>query len=77
MGAVVSCIGNLFKTIGRVIMAIINGIGSIIMAIVNGVVTFLDIIVSFLTCQGCHSRRRSKIGGRRHGAHHGTTTSTI
>ncbi|KAK0733646.1 hypothetical protein B0T26DRAFT_745670 [Lasiosphaeria miniovina] len=72
MGAVVSCIGSLFRTVGRVIMAIINGIGSIIMAIVNGVVTFLDIIVGFLTCQGCGGRR----GGRRRmgRTHHHTST---
>lgn len=54
-------------------MAVINGIGGIIMAIVSGVVTFLDIIVSFLTCGYCGGRRRG--GGMRR--HHHTRRSRI
>ena len=77
-------IQSCFRTIGRTIMAIINGIGSIIMAIVNGIVTFLDIIVGCLTCQTCggHRRHRGTTGtttGRRRGfgrrRHMGTTSA--
>ncbi|KAH8880167.1 hypothetical protein GQ53DRAFT_755352 [Thozetella sp. PMI_491] len=77
MGAVVSCIESVFRTIGRIIMAIINGVGSIIMAIVNGVVTLLDIIVGFLTCNTCGSRRRGGTGRRFGRRHRHTTTSAI
>ncbi|KAK0615798.1 hypothetical protein B0T17DRAFT_459893, partial [Bombardia bombarda] len=72
MGAVVSCIQSVFRTIGRTIMAIINGIGGILMAIINGVVSFLGIIVGFLTCNTCGGRRRhgtSRGMGRRHHGH--------
>ncbi|KAK4189249.1 hypothetical protein QBC35DRAFT_494170 [Podospora australis] len=65
MGAVVSCLQSALRTIGRTIMAIINGIGNIIMAIVNGIINFLGIIIGFLTCNTC--------GGRRH--RHGTGTT--
>ncbi|KAK4102069.1 hypothetical protein N658DRAFT_385838, partial [Parathielavia hyrcaniae] len=58
MGAVVSCIQSCLRTIGRTIMAIINGIGSVIMAVVNGIMNFLNIIVGCLTC--------NRSGGRRH-----------
>ncbi|KAK4133333.1 hypothetical protein BT67DRAFT_382717 [Trichocladium antarcticum] len=64
MGAVVSCIKSALRTIGRTIMAILNGIASIIMAIVNGVVSFIGVIVGFLTCNTCGGRR--KHGGRSH-----------
>jgi hypothetical protein len=84
MGAVVSCIQSCLRTIGRTIMAIINGIGSIIMAIVNGIVTFLDTIVGCLTCNTCGGRRRHHSSGtttgRRRGfgrRRHVGTTSTI
>ncbi|KAH6855182.1 hypothetical protein B0I37DRAFT_49974 [Chaetomium sp. MPI-CAGE-AT-0009] len=65
MGAVVSCIQSCVRTIGRTIMAVINGIGGIIMAIVNGIVNFLSIVVGCLTCNTCGGRRR-------HGAGHTT-----
>ncbi|KAK4236329.1 hypothetical protein C8A03DRAFT_35773 [Achaetomium macrosporum] len=82
MGAVVSCIESCLRTIGRTIMAVINGIGSIIMAIVNGIINFLDIIVGCLTCNTCGGRRHRTAGttngrrgfGRRR---HVGTTSTI
>ena len=51
-------IQNVFRAIGRTLMAIINGIGGIIMAIVNGVITVLDTIIGFLTCNTCGGRRR-------------------
>ncbi|KAK4209890.1 hypothetical protein V8F33_000909 [Rhypophila sp. PSN 637] len=82
MGAVVSCIQSVFRTIGRTIMAVVNGIGNILMAIINGVVSFLGIIVGFLTCQKCGGRRRhtsGSTGTRRSGfgrrRHHGTTAA--
>lgn len=62
-------IQSCFRTIGRTIMAIINGIGGIIMAIVNGIVNFLNIIVGCLTCNTCGGRRRHSAGRT-----HGTTT---
>ncbi|KAK4453530.1 hypothetical protein QBC34DRAFT_209132 [Podospora aff. communis PSN243] len=80
MGAVMSCIQNCVRAIGRTIMAIINGIGNIIMAVVNGIITVLDTIVGFLTCNTCGGRRRhrtrttgSRGFGRRRHAH---TTAT-
>ncbi|OTA56896.1 hypothetical protein K449DRAFT_305809, partial [Hypoxylon sp. EC38] len=57
MGAVVSCVESIFRTIGNVIMAIVSGIGSILTAIINGIVAFFGIIVSFLTCGYCGHRR--------------------
>ncbi|KAI1320159.1 hypothetical protein F5Y16DRAFT_405707 [Xylariaceae sp. FL0255] len=63
MGAVVSCIESVFRTIGSVLMAIVNGIGSILMAIINGIVAFLDIVISFVTCGYCGGGRRG--GGTR------------
>ncbi|KAJ6260874.1 hypothetical protein Dda_3535 [Drechslerella dactyloides] len=50
MGAVVSCIGDALRAIGRAIMAVISAIGRAITAVVNGIVDFLMIIVSCLTC---------------------------
>lgn len=49
-------------------MAIVNGIGGILTAIIGAVVSFLDIIISFLTCGYCGGRRR-------HGAHRSGTHS--
>ncbi|KAK5048060.1 hypothetical protein LTR84_006250 [Exophiala bonariae] len=69
MGAVVSCVQSLCRTIGSVLMAIVNGIGSIITAIVNGIVSFFNIIISCLTC-GRTGRKRGTSTRR----HHGTTT---
>ena len=74
-------IENVFRAIGRTLMAIINGIGGIIMAIVNGVITVLDTIIGFLTCNTCGGRRRHRTTtgrrgfGRRRHAH--TTTTRI
>ncbi|KAK5663217.1 hypothetical protein OQA88_6635 [Cercophora sp. LCS_1] len=79
MGAVVSCIQNVLRAIGRTIMAIINGIGGIIMAIVNGVITVLDTIVGFLTCNTCGGRRRHRThttGARRGWGRRRHTTAT-
>ena len=72
MGAVMSCIQSVFRTIGSVLMAIVHGIGSIIMAIVNGVIALFDIIISTLTCHRMGGRRR-KVGGTRRGHRHTTT----
>ncbi|EXJ89121.1 hypothetical protein A1O3_02185 [Capronia epimyces CBS 606.96] len=58
MGAVVSCIESICRTIGSVLMAIVNGIGAILTAIINGIVSFFDIIISCLTCG--HSSRRHR-----------------
>ncbi|KAI1091968.1 hypothetical protein F5B19DRAFT_492880 [Rostrohypoxylon terebratum] len=87
MGAVVSCVESVLRTIGSVIMAIIAGVGNILQAIISGIVTFFGIIVSFLTCGYCSSGRRHRgattgttgtrrggWGRRRHGV---TTTSRI
>lgn len=60
-------IQSLCRTIGGVLMAIVNGIGSIITAIVNGIVSFFNIIISCLTC-GRTGRRRGTTRT------HGTTT---
>ncbi|KAH8662060.1 hypothetical protein BX600DRAFT_465483 [Xylariales sp. PMI_506] len=75
MGAVVSCIEGLFRTIGSCLMAIVNGVASILTAIIHGIASFLDILISFLTCGYCGGRRRGRGGttGRRHR----TTTSRI
>ncbi|KAI1339302.1 hypothetical protein F5Y15DRAFT_84957 [Xylariaceae sp. FL0016] len=72
MGAVVSCVQSIFRTIGNVLMAIVNGIGSILHAIISGIVSFFDILISFLTCGYCSKRKRA---GRR--TKHTTTTSRI
>ncbi|KAK6537793.1 hypothetical protein TWF694_010700 [Orbilia ellipsospora] len=65
MGAVVSCIADALRAIGRAIMTVISAIGRAITAIVNGIVDFLMIIVSCLTCNRVGRRRR------------GMTTSTV
>ncbi|ROT34766.1 hypothetical protein SODALDRAFT_245508, partial [Sodiomyces alkalinus F11] len=57
MGAVVSCIQAVFRTIGNVLMAIVTGIGNILQAIIGGIVSFFNIIISCLTC-GRAGRRR-------------------
>ncbi|GAP91847.1 hypothetical protein SAMD00023353_6700010 [Rosellinia necatrix] len=66
MGAVVSCIESIFRTIGNVLMAIVNGVGSILHAIISGIVSFLDILISFFTCGYCGRRRRMGTRTRRH-----------
>ncbi|KAI2605040.1 uncharacterized protein GGS25DRAFT_524544 [Hypoxylon fragiforme] len=83
MGAVVSCVQSIFRTIGNVIMAIISGVGNILHAIITGIVSFFGILVSFLTCGYCGGRSRgttghSTTGRRRWGRRsHATTTSRI
>ncbi|RYP68179.1 hypothetical protein DL769_005573 [Monosporascus sp. CRB-8-3] len=74
MGAVISCIADAFRAVGRAIMAVISGIGGIIMAIVDGIVSFCGIVVSFLTCGYCGPRGGRGMRTRRHA---GTTTSRI
>ncbi|KAK4948164.1 hypothetical protein LTR10_013219 [Elasticomyces elasticus] len=69
MGAVVSCFESVCRTIGSVLMAIVNGIGAILTAIINGIVSLFDIIISCLTC-GRGGGRRHRSGGRH-------TTSTV
>ncbi|KFA64040.1 hypothetical protein S40285_10188 [Stachybotrys chlorohalonatus IBT 40285] len=69
MGAVVSCVQSLFRTVGNAIMAVISGIGNILHAIINGIVSFFGILVSFFTCGYCGGKKRR--GGTRT---HGTTT---
>ncbi|KAI1764899.1 hypothetical protein GGR53DRAFT_292366 [Hypoxylon sp. FL1150] len=82
MGAVVSCVESIFRTIGNVIMAIVTGIGNILHAIISGIVSFFGIVIGFLTCGYCGGRRHGTTGtttgrrgfGRRS---HATTTSRI
>ncbi|EXJ94934.1 hypothetical protein A1O1_00052 [Capronia coronata CBS 617.96] len=57
MGAVVSCFTSICRTIGSILMAIVNGIGAILTAIISGIVSLFDIIISCLTC-GRHTRSR-------------------
>jgi len=78
MGAVVSCVQSALRTIGRTIMAVINGIGNIFMAVINGIVSFLDIVVGFLTCHYCGTRRgRARRTSRGFGKRRHRTTATI
>ncbi|KAI1399884.1 hypothetical protein F4819DRAFT_488111 [Hypoxylon fuscum] len=85
MGAVVSCVQSIFRTIGNVIMAIVAGVGNILHAIISGIVAFFGIIVGFLTCGYCGGRRHTTgtttgSTGRRRGwgrRSHATTTSRI
>ncbi|KAI0885965.1 uncharacterized protein GGS22DRAFT_122055 [Annulohypoxylon maeteangense] len=72
MGAVVSCVQSIFRTIGNVIMAIVAGVGNILQAIISGIVTFFGIIVSFLTCGYCSSGRRHRSTGGGMGSTTGT-----
>ena len=58
MGAVVSCIKSIFRTIGNCIMAIVNAIAGVLKAIINAIVALFDIIISCLTCGRGGSRRR-------------------
>ncbi|KAI0119072.1 hypothetical protein F4814DRAFT_225038 [Daldinia grandis] len=72
MGAVVSCVQSIFRTIGNVIMAIVSGIGNILVSIINGIVSFFGIIVGFLTCGYCGGHRRRTGGGMSTGTSTGT-----
>ncbi|KAL7916159.1 hypothetical protein GGI35DRAFT_431957 [Trichoderma velutinum] len=63
MGAVVSCFEAIFRTIGRVIMAIVSGIGNMLTAIINGIVSLFGIIISCLTCGHSGGSRRHRHRG--------------
>ncbi|KAF2190546.1 hypothetical protein K469DRAFT_721444 [Zopfia rhizophila CBS 207.26] len=58
MGAVVSCVQAIFRTIGNCIMAVVHAIGAALTAIINGIVALFDIIISCLTCGRGGTRRR-------------------
>ncbi|PNS14886.1 hypothetical protein CAC42_2115 [Sphaceloma murrayae] len=63
MGAVVSCIQGVLRSIGNCLTAIVSGIGNILKAIVNGIVSVFNIIISCLTC-GKAGRRRTTTTSR-------------
>ncbi|KAI9675263.1 MAG: hypothetical protein M1817_001165 [Caeruleum heppii] len=65
MGAVVSCIKSVFRTIGNCLTSIVTAIGSIFHAIIGGIVSLFNIIISCLTC-GKAGRRRGGTAGRSH-----------
>ncbi|OJD17127.1 hypothetical protein AJ78_02772 [Emergomyces pasteurianus Ep9510] len=72
MGAVVSCIQGVLRSLGACLMAIVNTIGAVITSIVSGVVSIFNAIISCLTCGGFSRRRRGGMtthttGRRRHG----------
>jgi len=69
MGAVVSCVEAVFRTIGNCLMAIVNAIGSVCQAIIGGIVALFDIIISCLTCRGGSRRHRTR------GHHHNMGTT--
>ncbi|CCF40110.1 hypothetical protein CH063_10768 [Colletotrichum higginsianum] len=71
MGAVVSCIQSVFRTIGNCLTSVISGIGGILHAIIGGIVSFCNIIISFLTCGYCGRRGG---GGRKTRTRHTTST---
>lgn len=73
MGAVVSCVEAIFRTIGNCLMTIVNAIGTALKAIINAIVSLFDIIISCLTC-GRSGRRRTRMTG---GHHRHMTTSRI
>ncbi|KOS17667.1 hypothetical protein ESCO_003247 [Escovopsis weberi] len=73
MGAVLSCLQAIARTIGNVVMAIVGGIGSILTAIINGVVSLFGIVVSCLTC----GRSGRSWRNRRMGRSHARTTRRI
>ncbi|KAF2708294.1 hypothetical protein K504DRAFT_434635 [Pleomassaria siparia CBS 279.74] len=58
MGAVVSCIQSIFRTIGNCLMAIVNAIGAACTAVINAIVSLFGIIISCLTCGRGGGRRR-------------------
>ncbi|KAF2745864.1 hypothetical protein M011DRAFT_405584 [Sporormia fimetaria CBS 119925] len=68
MGAVVSCIKSIFRTIGNCIMAIVNAIGAACHAVINAITSLFGIIISCLTC--------GRGGGRRRGMGTRTTRRT-
>ncbi|KAL2841443.1 hypothetical protein BJY01DRAFT_9485 [Aspergillus pseudoustus] len=59
MGAVFSCIRDLFRSIGACIMGVVNAIASGIKVVINGIVSILGVLVSCLTCGYVGRRRRA------------------
>ncbi|KAL4803272.1 hypothetical protein BDV18DRAFT_163323 [Aspergillus unguis] len=59
MGAVFSCIKDLFRSIGACIMGVISAIATGLKAVINGIVSVLGVLVSCLTCGYVGRRRRS------------------
>ncbi|KAL2828162.1 hypothetical protein BDW59DRAFT_159757 [Aspergillus cavernicola] len=59
MGAVFSCIRDLFRSIGACIMGVVNAIASGIKVVINGIVSVIGVLVSCLTCGYCGRRRRA------------------
>lgn len=53
-------IEGVFRAIGSILMAIVNGIGAILTGIINGIVAFFDVIISCLTCGRGGGRRRGR-----------------
>ncbi|KAF2017291.1 hypothetical protein BU24DRAFT_343077 [Aaosphaeria arxii CBS 175.79] len=66
MGAVVSCIQSIFRTIGNCLMAIVHAIGAACTAVINAIVALFDIVISCLTCGRGGSRRRGMKTRTRH-----------
>ncbi|KAL3477247.1 hypothetical protein BJX99DRAFT_257723 [Aspergillus californicus] len=64
MGAVFSCIKDLFRSVGACIMGVVNAIATGIKAIINGIVSVLGVLVSCVTCGYVGRRRRSTRGMR-------------
>lgn len=66
MGAVVSCIANVFRAIGSCLITIVNAIGTALRAIIDGIVTVLDLTISCVTCGAVGRRRhlRTRAGTR-------------
>ncbi|OJJ04776.1 hypothetical protein ASPVEDRAFT_86158 [Aspergillus versicolor CBS 583.65] len=62
MGAVFSCIADLFRSIGACIMGVVNAIATGIKVVINGIVSVLGVLVSCLTCGYCGRRRRGTRG---------------
>ncbi|CBX92987.1 hypothetical protein LEMA_P038880.1 [Plenodomus lingam JN3] len=60
MGAVVSCIKSIFRTIGNCIMAIVNAIAAGLKAVINAIVSLFGIIISCLTCGRGGGGRRTR-----------------
>ncbi|KAF2116728.1 hypothetical protein BDV96DRAFT_645141 [Lophiotrema nucula] len=58
MGAVVSCIQSILRTIGNCLMAIVHAIGAACTAVINAIVALFDIIISCVTCGRGGGRRR-------------------
>ncbi|KAL2871380.1 uncharacterized protein BJX67DRAFT_377158 [Aspergillus lucknowensis] len=59
MGAVFSCIRDLFRSVGACIMGVVNAVAAGIKAVINGIVSILGVLVSCLTCGYVGRRRRA------------------